>query len=432
MDRVKKMISKGAIGIVAFIVILGLVLLVEYFIVTYFIRFDYIVGRFMSEAPILSEADKLETYVRSFQSAIELSLLQGIYDIKDQSQPLWYDYPNSQMPDENTIKNNIIDKTTPHANDYLTDYYDFARKNAKDITITGSQIGGGEIKKWEDSSVSIEFYDVTFTGKKGSLNIVRTFKPTGRVRTQFKKVWDSTKNLISTDAIGVKIREKISSEVTNENDCDPSNPTNVINKLNDVLKNYADEFNKNDNIKIDLNLESSEISPVLDGGVFSYCKVIATVKIKMEDRTYKYPVYNVTEVVEDYLGLIYRIKTGNEPYTVTTSTTTTTQTTTTMTVQCAGGQGVCRTGSPPANILCASYCGKLNSIPVSCDSDPACQADECCCICQAITTSSTTTTIQETCRSVGGRCLSNYYCDQIGGQCIEQYDCSTTQCCCLI
>lgn len=314
--------SKGGIDIIVLVVILGVILVIEYFVVSYFVRFEFIVGRFLSEAPVLSEADKLETYVRSFQGAVELSLLQGIYDIKDQSQTLWYDYPNSQIPDENTIKNDIIEKTREHVNDYLNDYSDFARKHAKDITIDLTLPNGGNIKKWEDSAVSIEFYDTTFTGKAGSLNIDRTFKPTGRVRTYFKRVWDLTKTLIASDTIGEKIREKISSDITNENDC---NADNVNNKLNDVLKNYADEFNNNDNIKIDLNLESSEFSPVSDGGVFSYCKVSAIIKVKMEDNTYQYPVYNITGVIEDYLGLIYRIRTGNAliPTPITSTSTTT-------------------------------------------------------------------------------------------------------------
>jgi len=304
--------SKGAIGIIAFIVILGLILLVEYFVVSYLVRFEYVVGRFMSEVPVLSEADKVETYVRSFQGAVELSLLQGLYETKDQSQGLWYDY-GYNMPDLNTIEGIIIQKTEANVKSYLSEYVSFANNNAKeDMELSGpSAISGGNINKWEDGSVSIEFFDIMFTGRKDDLTINRVFKPSGRVKTQFKIVWDLTNNLIASDGIGNKIREKING--ISENDCNVNTAKSLVEvALNEEKTTFNEnEENKNKNIKIELVLENTEVTLIFVDSTFSYCKVSATVKVKMEDQKYKYPVYDGSGVIEDYLGLIYRIRTGN-------------------------------------------------------------------------------------------------------------------------
>ena len=54
------------------------------------------------------------------------------------------------------------------------------------------------------------------------------------------------------------------------------------------------------------------------------------------------------------------------------------------------------------------------------------------CVSPTTTTKSTTTTIQETCNSMGGYCLSYSDCDRFGGENIGKYDCSATKYCCLI
>lgn len=305
--------SKGAIGMIAFIIILGLILLVEYFVVSYLVRFEYVVGRFMSEVPVLSEADKVETYVRSFQGAVELSLLQGLYETKDQSQGLWYDY-GSNIPDLNTIEGIIIQKTEANVKQYLTEYVSFANNNAIEMELSDpSAISGGNIPldRWEDRSVSIEFSGIAFIGRKGDLEINREFHPSGRVRTQFKRVWDLTNNLIASDEIGNKTREKING--ISENDCNMNKAKSLV---EEALKNEETTFNeneenKNNKINIELILENIGVTPIFVDSTFSYCKVSATVKVTMEDEMYKYPVYDGSGVIEDYLGLIYRIRTGN-------------------------------------------------------------------------------------------------------------------------
>jgi hypothetical protein len=305
--------SKGAIGIIAFIVILGLILLVEYFVVSYLVRFEYVVGRFMSEVPVLSEADKVETYVRSFQGAVELSLLQGLYETKDQSQVLWYDY-GSNIPDLNTIEGIIIQKTEANVKQYLSEYGVFAWNNAKeDMELpSSSKISGGNIDKWENGLVLIKFSSIMFTGRKGDLTINRIFKPSGRVRTHFKTVWDLTNSSISNDEIGTQIRNKVNSDINTVDKCNDVN--DVKNKMNTVVEDYKTLFNSNNagkNVQINLVIDSYDISPVYIGGSFDHCQVTITVKVKMEDQKYKYPVYDGSGVIEDYLGLIYRIRTGN-------------------------------------------------------------------------------------------------------------------------
>lgn len=346
--------NKG-IATVTLVIILGIILLIEYFIVSYFVRFEFVVGRFMAEVPVLSEADKVETYVRSFQNAVELSLLQGIYDIKDQSQVLWYDYedPNVKMPDENEIKKNIDEHATSHVNEYLRDYLGFIENNkVGDITINPSSTTGKSIS-WDDSSISMEFYEITFTGTKGDLKINRALTPSGRVRTQFKRIWDLTNSLIKNDEIG----KEIASEITTQDQC------TVDNINNNILKKIENSFNSihsGEKIEIKLNSENTETTPILNNdGSFNYCQFKMTLKVAMEDtKPMKYPVYNISDVVEDYLGLIYRIRISNGITIPVTTTSTTSSTTTTISAgSCTGTLSSCVTwqGDPDNCERCLCY-----------------------------------------------------------------------------
>ena len=313
--------SKGMVEILAFIVVLGIILLIEYFVVSYFVRFDFVVGRFMSEVPLLSEGDKIETYARSFQSAVELSLLQGIYDKKDWSQELWYDYPNSNIPTEDMIKESITTATKLHVEEYLTDYSEFAKNNGKiDVpnpNIRPDTINSGNLN-WDDSSVSIEFNEIEFKREKDGLIFDRIFKPSGRVRTEFKTVWDLTNDLISNDKIGIQVRDKVNSDINTEDKCNDTN--DVKNKINTAVEGYKTVFNSDNadkNVQITLTIENYDVSPIYVSGNFDHCQVRITVKVIMEvkdetdDKKYKYPVFDGSGVIEDYLGLIYRIRTGN-------------------------------------------------------------------------------------------------------------------------
>jgi hypothetical protein len=310
--------SKGMIEILAFVIVLGIILLIEYFVVGYFVRFDFVVGRFLREAPLLSEGDKVETYVRSFQNAVELSLLQGIYDMKNQSQNLWFDY-GSTMPDETTIKNWIIENTTVHVNEYLTDYSKFAKNNGN-INIQGT-INPGKLK-WANGDppltegyVSIEFNDdIEFKREKDSLTFDRTFKPSGTVRTEFETVWDLTNILISNDLIGENASDKVKTEITTSDQCTVNNVKDKLSDSNGALYEFEQNFNNthtNANEKIGIALTLEDVSDVDWVGSFNYCQFKITVKVVMEDNTHNYPVFNGSAVIEDYLGLIYRIKTGN-------------------------------------------------------------------------------------------------------------------------
>jgi hypothetical protein len=309
--RLSEKMSKGAIGIVALIVLLGLILLVEFFIVSYFVRFEYVVGRFMAEVPLLAEADKIETYVRSFQNAVELSLLQGIYNIKNQSQELWYDF-GSKMPDENKIEEMIVNEAREEANEYLREYREFARANAKEIEILSS-ISGGDVE-WNKNKVSIKFDSISFKAEKDSLVFDRVFEPSGRVRTKFKLVWDLSKSLIENDEIGKRAREKIVAEINSEDQCTIDN---INSKLDENFwSQFENEFNtmNTEKIVIDVRLEkdSTEASPILNpDGSFDHCQFTIVVTVTMEDHEYKHIVFDGAKVKEDFLGLIYRIRTGS-------------------------------------------------------------------------------------------------------------------------
>jgi hypothetical protein len=117
-----------------------------------------------------------------------------------------------------------------------------------------------------------------------------------------------------SDEIGNKAREKISTVITTKDSCTVEN---VKSNVNTVLNQFQTDFNAiyADNKKIEIvpTLDNDpEASPILNpDDSFNHCQFNITVKVIMEDKTHKYPVYDGSKIIEDYLGLIYRIRTGN-------------------------------------------------------------------------------------------------------------------------
>jgi hypothetical protein len=229
---------------------------------------------------------------------------------------LWFDRydPNVVTPDERTIKEMINTSTKEYLVSYLINYNSFIDdNNVKDITLPNPVNRPDEIQvesiSWDDGPVSIKFQDISFIGKRDILKITRTFKPSGRVRIELKRVWDLTNTFITTDEIGQKSSAKISTEITNENDCTVDN---VKNKVNDVLNDEIVTPFNNDDVKLFLTLEDTEASPVLNSDEsFNSCQFKITVKVRMVDKKYSYPVYDGSRIIEDNLGFVYRIRTGN-------------------------------------------------------------------------------------------------------------------------
>jgi len=360
--------KKGIAPLIPIIVILALLLTAEYFIVSYLIRSEYIVARFLSESIVLSKADKVETYVRSFQSAVELSLLQACYNIKDHSSELWQDYDVSYVPKENDFKEMIVSNATYNLTEYLQDYVDFIANpdnNAEEIEIPDPTISGGNVNEFEDNYISIVFNkEVHFEVPE---EIDNAFNPTASIKTKLKEVWDQTNDLIDNNDIGKKIHPEVK-----DDECTVADTLN--DKVDQALTNFENEFDED--IKIDLERigSVSNLQKIAD-----CCQVTATVKVTMNDTSRKYPVYNkeMNGVSEEYLGLIYRVRTGNADVCSPTATTTTTTTT---------------------------------------------------------TSSSTTTTIEGlTCESRGGICIPKGICDiEPDLRCVASSDCTAPQCCCVV
>ena len=306
----KKKMRKGIIGWIGFFVAFAILLTLEYFYVSSWIRNEFIVGRFEKEAPLISEADKLETYARSFEDAVELSLLQACYDTKDQTSSLWYDY-ELKVKEEN-ILNEIKLKTINNAKEYLDSYKDFAGKNAKEMKIPNSdEITDGEVG-WDTTGVNVSLNEIVFHAEIKDFSINKTFKPRAKLRSGLWNVWNASKYFMKNDVIGNSITDMKIKE-------DECNEATMEQKINDNLKKIKDDFNSNnEDVQIKkLELEDIKTKKFENATGFRCCQVNVTVKVDMEnqdkndEKKYKFPVFNGSKVIEDYLGFIYKIRTGN-------------------------------------------------------------------------------------------------------------------------
>jgi hypothetical protein len=369
--------KKGLVLQILFIGIAGALIFEGYWFSTHYHR-ELIERRFLFEASALMRSDKLETYVRSFQSAVELSLLQACYDKKDHSTEVWLDYSGTYVPNKNVFLREIKEKATGHVKDYLSAYIDFADVDDSRITLADESDITGDKIYWDDNSVSVEFDEISFELESEELNITRDFIPSTVLHTKFKRVFDLTNSFVQDDPIGKKIKNADygKSECTIEN---------VKNDLKEnTLPTVEDDFNndyEDEKITISLELIEDDLQvkkiittehhegycdkigcrdfpvgecgwpccrfndplmecepwncicgntestcpprdecseccswvPGSDEKKFKCCQVTATVKVEMKDISNNFPVYNQAqgEVVEDYLGLIYLIKTGN-------------------------------------------------------------------------------------------------------------------------
>ncbi len=240
--------KKGIGGLGILLIALAAMLIFQAFFYSTYFRKEMIERRFLFETSALMKSDKIETYVRSFKSAVELSLLQACYDIKDNSDEIWQDCSHVSVPDNDIFIEEIKEKTENYANIYLSEYKKFANSKKAEINIPNSDLGEARIY-WEDNSISTEFDEIGFEFKDEKINIIRNFIPSATLYTKLGKVLDLTNDFVENDPIGNKIRD---SSFT-ESEC---TQTNVENKVQEV----EEEFNTaHENEKIEINLEIQNI-----------------------------------------------------------------------------------------------------------------------------------------------------------------------------
>jgi len=299
---------KGVHPIIPFAVVLGIVLVVEYFYVSYFVRSEFIVGRFLRETPIVSEADKLETYVRSFNTAVELSLIQACYESRDQTSSFWYDYTLDEDK-QGEIFTEIGSKSADNLRLYLGGYRDFANTNAEEIDIRGESALTNRETNWDDISVKVTFNPITFSVDLESegIKIDREFNPEARVKSKLKRSWDLSVGLM--DDLTQYLEELDLEEI----ECETNSVEELISSRIDdfIIQTEKDDVDDlYENVKIDYTILQTNLKWI---GSNTCCRINVEIELDGADENILYPVYDSgsSSLLETYLGFNLKGKTTN-------------------------------------------------------------------------------------------------------------------------
>lgn len=255
---------------------------------------------------------RIETYVRSFENAVQLSLIQGCYKEIDQSSILWSDYGKMEVTSDEIFNGSIAPRIKEIANDFLEKYRNFARDHEEGIYIKG-ETSDNLTKAYislTDDEIRVTFEDyLYFKGKIKNSKFNRVYKPSAALPSKLKKVWDSIQDFLESDKVGKKIEELSIAE----NEC---NVSFVEQKVKNKLKSARKDFNRDHDIEnitmTMLNVVSVRVKKVYDESGFECCQINVTFRGGVFDKNYIYPVSPKIGVINNsYLGLIFKARSGN-------------------------------------------------------------------------------------------------------------------------
>jgi len=245
--------SNKGYGPLVIIIALAIILIVEMIVISTAFQKEKVTHRYLLEASLISQSDKVETYIRSFQHATDLSFLQAIHDSGLGSIVLPYDYKtysqkynlsylqiyNSQIPPVEIMKNKFRQKISWVSSCYLDDYYDayqdFAESSGFDMTF--SNVCLLNVKEFTDSKFSVGgTEDMVFhrysTADDQMIDITRSFKPYSELETKFVSMIEVAENMVNSDILGRCVRNETHYCIHEEFSRDEANE-----KLNDLAGN---------------------------------------------------------------------------------------------------------------------------------------------------------------------------------------------------
>jgi len=300
--------SKG-LGPIAILGACALILFFWYIYVAFFVRLEFPTSRFFKEIPIIGEYVKIETYVRSFGNAVQLSLIQGCYERKDQSSILWYDY-GIKVNSDQIFNGSIAPRIVELINGYLNEYREFASEHGEEIYITGEtsdHLTKAYINLTNEKIKVISEDELYFKGRVENSKFDRVYKPFAALPSKLKRVWDSIINLLENDEVGDEV-ENLNIE---EDEC---NVSFVTSKINEILEKVKSDFNTTHSSEkvqmLELTLDNVEVQKIYGPEGFKCCQINVTFKGDVEDLNYEYPVYDGI-IKEGNLGLIFKARSGN-------------------------------------------------------------------------------------------------------------------------
>jgi len=312
--------KKGIAMIIPLIIILGLLLLGEYFVVGVYARKEYTLSRFFTEVKYISESDKIETYVRSFQDAVSLSLIQTCYDACFRVSNQWqsYDSPSNSyqkiISTETDVTNSLAFNTISRVQAYLTDYINFVQNpenGATELTLANLNDIKNPVVDWELSTVTIKFDEITFGTNPlvYSPTYTRKFNPTASINTKMKMIREKASGFIDSVNNGTSF-VSIDAASCNVNGINNAVDTSISSGL---LKTKKDNFNTDNQVnKIEVSgfKRSSTPTGISWDASNSCCKFNVMISINITDISSKYVVYTGSGVAERNLGFGFFIETG--------------------------------------------------------------------------------------------------------------------------
>jgi len=189
--------------------------------------------RYLVEASLISKSDKVETYVRSFQRATDLSSLQAIHDAGTEHIVLPYDfsssgYPqysdnykmaywqifdeeNNKMPLPEIMLNKIRQKvswiSTCYLNDYLKAFGDFSQASDFEMTIPDPDLSPVIARAtFDGQTIRVEGEEISFQRTaevdEQEINIVRRFNPYSNVDTRLGEIIQLAWDIVDNDRLG--------------------------------------------------------------------------------------------------------------------------------------------------------------------------------------------------------------------------------------
>lgn len=308
---------KGFWGLAILMIILFFILILVAWSAGSLIGRTYPVKRYLFEASLISESDKVETYVRSFQRATDLSILQSVYDSGRGSivlpyeftnpysekylLPYWKIYDETYIPPEDVLKDILKQKISWDGSCYIKNYYDsfkgfssseFKMKFSSFPFLRVKEINDDEVKVKGDS-MSVERND-TVQGQ--SIKINREFIPYSSLEVNLGRMIRIVEDIVSSD--------ELKKCVTNESQvCYRNDLGNLQPYLNELTKNWNER---------DIKVEFKIINPREDIEVKNN-RISATINVRIYDNRTNYTLFPLQDcnIKLDFLGFNFLMRVGN-------------------------------------------------------------------------------------------------------------------------
>jgi len=190
-------------GIAWLPVAIGIIFLAEILIFSVMFTKVTVFSREVQDANILFEGDEIETYARSVENSVQLSVAQGLNDFYlDHRLALWQSYSaRDLMPTAAATEGQVTANAHKHAYGFLTAHQEFASKQKNGIVFklpseSSVTIGADKVsmKLSPEAEISKNFYGTSY---------LRKFVAESTLVTVFGKIMDRIRSLVTGDEIGV-------------------------------------------------------------------------------------------------------------------------------------------------------------------------------------------------------------------------------------